>query len=299
MESNSGYPWGYRDNGEAVGRTKALSTNVLYYSGYDIAAQMGKELGASENEVEEMLNKGTNLKNAIRSRLWLSDLEYYAYVEDENGELITQMEGLGESLALFDFEQDQERIQTMFTNIRTTERGLPCLWPQFYLGPRRGIPSYYHNGLLWPFVQGYWAMAAAKHKQIAVFADALFSLTELAVSGNTFAEFYELDGTFLDGRRRQLWSATGYLAMIYRGLFGMEFTIDGIKFAPTMPLFVGMVDEVRLEDMRYRDMVLDISMQGYGAHIEHFMLDGREVDEPFIPLDLVGRHSVMIKLRYM
>ena len=33
MESNSGYPDKYKKNGDLVGSTKALSTNMLYYNG--------------------------------------------------------------------------------------------------------------------------------------------------------------------------------------------------------------------------------------------------------------------------
>src|SRR5688572_6447998 len=45
MESNSGYPFRFHHNGAKVGRTKALSTNLLYHRGYTLAARMAQIVG--------------------------------------------------------------------------------------------------------------------------------------------------------------------------------------------------------------------------------------------------------------
>ncbi len=45
MESNSGYPKKYAMNGPMVAKTMALSTNLLYYRGYVIAARLARLLG--------------------------------------------------------------------------------------------------------------------------------------------------------------------------------------------------------------------------------------------------------------
>lgn len=153
MESNSGYPEKYRNRGHLVGKTKALSTNLLYYAGYNFGAKMGELLGKPDSEVQELRKKGNKLRDTIRSRLWSTEHGYYSYVEDENNKLLPQMEGLGESLALFDdFETDPDRINSIFEYTHRTERGLPCLWPRFK-NTVAGIFDYYHNGRLWPFVQ--------------------------------------------------------------------------------------------------------------------------------------------------
>lgn len=154
MESNSGYPQKYRAKGRLVGKTKALSTNLLHYAGYKLGAEMAKQLGQPEAEVQELTQKASELRDAIRLRFWNSKQGYYSYVEDENNELLPQMEGLGESLALLDdFETDPERIASIFERTPTTEHGLPCLWPQFNI-IIADIFDYYHNGRIWPFVQG-------------------------------------------------------------------------------------------------------------------------------------------------
>ena len=91
-----------------------------------------------------------------------------------------------------------------------TKHGIPSLWPQFtYTNDNecssKLIACYYHNGRLWPFVMGYWGMAAARHGQVDVFAEEMQNLVWLSQRNHTFAEFYELDGTFpQEKRRRQL-----------------------------------------------------------------------------------------------
>ena len=84
----------------------------------------------------------------------------------------------------------------------TTEYGIPCLWPQFKYSAdvwEWRVARHYHNGRLWPFVQGYWAMAAAHHGREDVFSVALKGITALSQIGNTFAEYYNLNGTYLFG----------------------------------------------------------------------------------------------------
>eukprot|EP00578_Thalassiosira_sp_NH16_P004340 CAMPEP_0181132424 /NCGR_PEP_ID=MMETSP1071-20121207/30987_1 /TAXON_ID=35127 /ORGANISM="Thalassiosira sp., Strain NH16" /LENGTH=398 /DNA_ID=CAMNT_0023218755 /DNA_START=33 /DNA_END=1229 /DNA_ORIENTATION=- len=53
LESNSGYPEKYMNDGELVGKTKALSTNMLYYSGYNLASKMGRELGELDEPIQD------------------------------------------------------------------------------------------------------------------------------------------------------------------------------------------------------------------------------------------------------
>lgn len=146
MESNGGYPQRFRLLGKLVGKTRALSTNLLHFAGYDMAAQMARELKQNQTEIKMLEDKAGTLRKQIRSQMWLKDRGYYSYVMDENDELMEQMEGLGESLALLDgFETDPFRIQSIFNNTYRTPRGLPCLWPRFNNTIRDKFDSY-HNG---------------------------------------------------------------------------------------------------------------------------------------------------------
>jgi hypothetical protein len=101
LESNSGYPEKYENDGELVGLTKvnspchcsslsaqfhmyhfiytsvlgtyltnrkALSTNMLYYSGYKYASKMGRELGLFDDSIQYLEEMGNMLKISIQSR---------------------------------------------------------------------------------------------------------------------------------------------------------------------------------------------------------------------------------------
>ena len=54
---------------------------------------------------------------------------------------------------------------------------------------RRDFAHYYHNGMIWPFVEGYWAWAAAR-AETQVFGRELDALVKLSEKNNTFMELY-------------------------------------------------------------------------------------------------------------
>ena len=55
---------------------------------------------------------------------------------------------------------------------------------------------------------GYYAVAAARYGRVDILAQQILSMIELSETQNTFAEFYELDKSFPEKQKRQLWSDT-------------------------------------------------------------------------------------------
>jgi hypothetical protein len=157
------------------------------------------------------------------------------------------------------------------------------------------IYDYYHNGRVWGFVQGYWALAACRHNRVSIFAEEFKNIVWLSQRGKTFAEFYELDGEFSKQRTRQLWSDTGFLSMIYHGLFGMNFSPNGVTFTPVKPASM-FAETITLCGVQYRGMILNIAVSGSGSQIASFSLDGRNSQEAFVQGDLTGKHTVSITL---
>lgn len=47
---------------------KALSTNMLYYAGYNLASKMGKELGEADPLIHDLERKANLLKATIQKR---------------------------------------------------------------------------------------------------------------------------------------------------------------------------------------------------------------------------------------
>jgi trehalose/maltose hydrolase-like predicted phosphorylase len=75
--------------------------------------------------------------------------------------------------------------------------------------------------------------------------------------------------------------------------FGMDFETGGIRFAPTLPAAWG---EVRLGELRYKDMTLHITLKGEGSAIRSFEINGKSATEPFVSAHLRGQQDITILL---
>ena len=124
------------------------------------------------------------------------------------------MEGLGEAFAILTGVADAERARQILSRTPTTAWGFPCLWPQFeeWRDYKRDFAHYYHNGMIWPFVQGYWAWAATEMKDAPVFGRELDALVKLS------REERHLHGALPPGRRQ-----AGRLAAPAVERFGLSF----------------------------------------------------------------------------
>ena len=292
MESNSAYPAKYANNGPLVAKTAALSTNALFYEGYMIAGWMADILG---KDGAPFRAKAAALKTAINKYFWQEDKGYYGYFLDEDLNLHPSMEGLGEALCIRFGIADRERAMRILHSTPTTPNGFPCLWPQLpdYMD-YTARPSYrYHNGMIWPFVQGYWARAAIHLHDLKVFNLELENLLKLSEKTETFKEFYFPEDGRPDGSSDQLWSAAGYLGMVLHGLLGMNFEESGIRFAPLVP---DRFSTISMQRIHYRQSELDISIHGNGDRIASFKLDGKKMDHPFFDANLSGKHQIEIRL---
>jgi hypothetical protein len=292
MESNSGYPQEYAMRGELVAKTCALSTCLLYYRGYLVAVQAGELLG---EDVRPWRQKAAALKAAINARFWMPDKGYYGYFLDENGVLNPRMEGLGEAFAILTGVADAARAQQVLRSTPTTAWGFPCLWPQFeeWRNYKRDFAHYYHNGMIWPFVEGYWAWAASQSRDLPAFGRELDALVKLSEKNDTFMELYRPEDGAPDGSPRQLWSASGFLSMVYHGLFGMDFRQGGIRFAPVVP---ERFEQLTLDRVKYRAAELRIVVKGHGTQVRSFKLDGKP-QRPLFQAAKTGRQEIEILMR--
>ncbi len=189
MESDSAYPRKYADNGGKLAKTCALSTCLLYYRGYLVAADAGELLN---KDVQPLREKAARLKDAINARFWLPEKGYYGYYLDENGKIDDRMEGLGEAFAILTGVADADRARQILRSTPTTAWGFPCLWPQYpeWQSYQTDFAHYYHNGMIWPFVEGYWAWAASESKDAKTFGRELDALVALSGKNDTFMELY-------------------------------------------------------------------------------------------------------------
>ncbi|NBZ95898.1 MAG: hypothetical protein EBR40_05650 [Proteobacteria bacterium] len=292
MESNSAYPAKYAMNGPLVAKTAALSNVALYYQGYVIAALMADRLG--ENGAPFRV-KAEALKKAINKHFWQEDKGYYGYFLDEDRKLSPGMEGLGEALCIKFGIASPEQARRILASTPTTPNGYPCLWPQWpeYLNYSGRNSTFYHNGMIWPFVQGYWAWGAVDQGNLVKFDEEFRNLTKLSQKTDTFQEFYLPEDGHPKGSQDQLWSASGYLSMIAHGLLGMNFEENGIRFAPVVP---SNITSLSLKGIPYRQSTLDVKIAGNGTRVLSFLLDGKPLEKPFLDSSVKGSHQVEIQL---
>lgn len=280
----------------------ALSTNCLYYQAYVLADKMAEQLGKPLKYRE----KSENMKIAVNKVFWNSEKGSYNYIYDKFGGCDYQ-EGLGISFAILFGIADDEQRKSIYENYKTSPYGFPCVFPSFkrYNTPD-GLGFGRHSGTVWPHIQGFWADAVAQSGRTDLFDKELIIQADNALRYYQFAEIYHpLTGEIYGGRQEnggkiaewraepyQTWSATAFLRNIYMNLIGMRFTENGIVFEPAGS---NLIKKLELKNLRYRNAVINIKLEGSGNKIKFFSMNG-EQREPFIRADETGMLDVIIKL---
>lgn len=155
----------------------------------------------------------------------------------------------------------------------------------------------YHNDAMWPFTQGYWLKAQAKagnEQGVLHGISSIYRLAAMSLSNMENMVIWNGDYNGLPiNSPRQLWSVAANLAVVPNIFFGIQYELDGIHFRPFVPKT--MKGERRLQNFKYRQALLDMSICGFGNHIASFKLDGVE-SEPLFPAELSGSHTIQIVL---
>lgn len=261
-----------------------LSTNCLYYNAYKTADLMAIELGLKvkfEKQTE-------NMKNAINKHFWTGSK--YRYIVDKFGGCDYD-EGMGNAFVIMFGIADDDRAAKILQNQHITAYGIPCVYPSF---PRYKGGYGRHSGTVWPHIQSFWANAAVKYGRYDLFDKEFNMLTDCSVRDGYFAEIYHPDtGECYGGlqefekngiiewrsEKKQTWSATGYLHMMFANIVGMQFKVNGIEFKPYIP---GNITELRLRNLFVRGNIFNITIRGNGSKIQKFTVNN-EVSNCFVP----------------
>lgn len=222
--------------------SKALSTNVNHLAALDTAVLMARELGLLKDE-QRYQGWADALRKAIVQQLLSSQNKWFNTLKLElAGGIVTERSDLlGNSLAvLWRVGTDKQRADAVDAYPHST-MGTAVLWPQ------QPLTRIYHNRAIWPFVSAYSALAAQQTNNSKVVAHTLFSLVRAGalnlshmenlewLTGNNFVQDGAFSGPVVNSRR-QLWSVAGFLGMFLRGVFGVQTTYQGTRFAPMLPL---------------------------------------------------------------
>lgn len=276
-----------------ISQSLNLGTNADFYQSLNILSEMAEALGEL-NDAEKYHEKAEALKQNINQHFWNEELGYYEQYLYGRHYLASspKFEALGNALCiLFDIADENKKMEIV-SKAPVIPFGIPTIYPQI-----PDIPPYHNNGI-WPFVQAYWNWAVSEtksesslnHGLASIFRPAALFLTN---KENMVAESGDFKGTQINSDR-QLWSVAGNLAMVYRIFLGMDFTVDGLKFSPTIPKAYEGRKELR--GFNYRNAVLDITVEGYGDEIASMKVNGVEVVDYKIPVDITGQVEVEIKM---
>ena len=82
--------------------------------------------------------------------------------------------------------------------------------------------------------------------------------------------------------------------MILLGLAGMRFDCDGVRFCPCVP---DGISSVEIENVKYRNMYLNITVRGTGTKIKSCTINGKNPGTAFVGVAQTGRQDVVIALR--
>lgn len=278
-------------NNADIFMSENLGTNVIHFQAHQILVEMAKILNQPTEPYQKQADK---LKKSINENLWQTDRGYYGqYRYGQTSEILSpRFEALGEALSILFDVADEKKAKSIMENSPVTEFGTTCIYPQI-----SNIPPY-HNNAIWPFVQAYWNLAAAKtgnekalvHGLSSIYRAAGLFLTHYE---NMVASNGDFEGTEINSDR-MLWSMAGNLAMVYRVFIGMNFEPDGIRFQPTIPEVFG--GEKSLTNFKYRKSNLTISVLGFGKKIKSFIIDGNKSESTFFPGNLTGNHTIIIEM---
>ncbi len=272
-------------------RSEALNTNIVHAIALQCAADMAAELG-KKNEAKNWTSLAETLKKRINEAFWLDDKGYYGMYLYGRDNLIMnpRAETLGESLAIIYDIAQPDRARTITESNPTTPFGTAIFYPQI-----SDMPAY-HNNALWPWVGAMWAIANSKAGNEEGTLEAIGAIVRPAALFATNKENFNLDNgdiaTELNSSN-MLWCLSGNLALTYRILFGINYEKDGLRLAPFVP--EALADNRKLENFRYRNAVLNISVSGFGNEIKSCRINGKEA-KPFIPANANGDINIDITL---
>lgn len=269
-----------------------LGTNVMASNAYAVLAWMNAELGVDDSASEAIARK---IATAINDNLWIPNRGYYSeYLYCQPYPIASQAtDNLGQALAIIFGVASPEMAQSVMKNTPRLLYGTSSVFPQLVdIKP-------YHNDAVWPFVQSFWNIAAARTGNATALSAGLGALYRAAALFATNKELFvahngDYRGTAVNSDA-QLWSAAGSAAMIFRVYAGISLAADGMHFTPIVP--DALTGVKKISGLKYRGSTVDIAINGTGSTMLSFKVDGRLSNDHVLPANIAkGHHTVEITL---
>ena len=147
-------------------------------------------------------------------------------------------------------------------------------------------------GSVWGVWQSGFASAASASGNSALVKKLLAQQIRVCLINKTFYEVIDADTGKAWRWPGQLWNAAGFISLVIYGVFGLEYTEEGLSFHPAVP------EELRdtsITGLPFWKMILNIRVCGWGTCLREMKLDGQGCD--FIPHSLSGRHEIVLYMK--
>ena len=258
-----------------------LGTVAAHYESLIVLSEISKILN---KDASKYLKIATDLKTSINNKFWMENKGYYGnfLYGRKYLSLSPKAEALGTANIIRFGIADGETAAKTIENFPVVDWGTPVFYPQ--------IPNIhpYHNNGIWPFVQGYWNLAAKKVKNDKAVEFGMASLIRggalfLTNYENWVAETGDWEQTDVEAMNshNMLWSVAAQLSNYYDILFGIEYNTNSITFLPLVPKGYG-TGKLVLNNFKYRNSILNITVTGYGDGISSFKVNGKDQDNSIV-----------------
>ncbi len=301
------YPSWMAQDMSHIAMSKTLSTNIGHLALLRLARDLANEKSDATAE-QRYAGFATALADAIRTTLLSVPAAPHSMIATElSVPLTAHRDLLGESLAILGDVLDGGDAVASYPRSPT---GSPVIWPQL-----PDIPIYHNRGS-WPFVSAYSLLAARKVRNPYVFNFEVGSLATGAAlnlsnmenfdfaNGNNYTDAGGLSGPVVNSRR-QLWSVAGYVAMVTKGLFGVEAGSEGIRFRPAMTGRIrhdwfGSQRRIHLRNVPFKGHSIDVDVilpdcvdDNQWLETDAVWLDGVDIGDRFIRADELGSTATL------
>lgn len=264
-----------------IGSSFSCGTNALHLFLYEFLFRSAELLGKPESEASYWKQYHDILKTNINKYFWnekkgLYDCYLYPEISayKATGRVGVMSNGLCAILGAATEEQSKEMVE----NYPLYQYGAAVLYPS--------IPDdfSYHNKSIWPVWQTPYMYAARQAGNVEAVNHMVKSLMRQSALFLTHKENMTYDtgydrGTALNSSR-QLWSVSSYISMVYRVLFGINLTEEGVSFNPVVPEMVN--GKLSLSGFKYRNALIDVNVKGNGNKIKSLKVNGEEKTLPYI-----------------
>lgn len=281
-DGSSAYP----EDMTGLAQMKGSSVNLIHYQALRTVVRAGEMLGKPPETLENYLRQASRLRDAIDRELWIPHLGFHSLFKiDRNPMVVERASAMACAFGVLFNALEPERQAQMLDAFPDQKWGAPVLWPPWM------NRSAYHDQNMWPNVDANWAVAAAKAGNPGRLTKGMALLVQNAAFELGFNEMIGLFHGDHRGLKPQLWAATGFLRMVSEGVLGLEVHPQGLIVQPNVPEVFEKGFSV--ENLHWRDAVLDIRVTGYGTHIERFAVNGTNQIN-LLSSDLSGKQNIEI-----